>query len=135
MSVVAIRLALQTALNQMTPALATVWGNKAHTPAQGVPFQRVAVVFAQPDNAEISASYVQEGFLQATLCYPENQGPDLAEARADLIRTTFYRGRSLPPKSGIVTTISLTPEIMAGFHDGDRYCVPVRAPFFAPVQI
>lgn len=133
MSVVAIRAALETALAAMSPALSTAYENKAHTPVTGTPYQRVAIMFARPDNEELSAAHVAQGFMQVTLFYPENAGPSAASTRAELIRTTFYRGRSMTPVSGVAVTVFTTPEIMPGYVDGDRYCIPVRVRFRAPV--
>ncbi|MDO8800049.1 phage tail terminator-like protein [Phenylobacterium sp.] len=133
MSVVAIRAALETALAAISPALATAAENVAYTPTPGTPYQRAAVLFARPDNQELSAAHVAQGFMQTTLCYPTNAGPGAASTRAELIRTTFYRGRSLTPVSGVTVTVFTTPEIMPGYVDGDRYCIPVRVYFRAPV--
>ncbi len=135
MSVVAIRSALETALSAISPSLATTFENKAYTPVTGTPFQKAAVLFARPNNDEVSRAHLAQGFMQVTLCYPTNAGPGAASARAELIRTTFYRGRSLTPVSGVTTNISDTPEIMPGFDDPGiaRYCVPVRVRFFAQV--
>lgn len=133
MSVVAIRAALETALAAMSPAVSTAYENKAFTPVLGTPYQRVAIMFARPVNIENTASHMEQGFMQVTLAYPENSGPGAAATRAELIRTAFYRGRCIV--SGSVTVVlDATPEVMPGFVDGDRYCVPVRVRFFANIQ-
>jgi hypothetical protein len=57
--------------------------------------------------------------------YPLQTGPAQAEARAELIRATFYRGASFT--SGSVTVnIEDVPEVSSGREDGDRWAVPVR---------
>ncbi|UPT53203.1 hypothetical protein [Synechococcus phage Yong-M4-211] len=87
---------------------------------------------AQPRNDEVSRSHVEQGLFQITLRYPQNTGPAAAAARANLIRATFYRGASFT--SGSVTvTVNRTPEILPAFTEGDRYVVPVRVPFEAPI--
>ena len=53
-----------------------------------------------------------------------------AEARAELIRDTFYRGRTFTA-SGVSVTIERTPEIAPAITEPDRYVVPVRVRFFA----
>ena len=133
MSRVAIRAALETALNAMSPALATAWENRPYTPEAGTPYQRVNVLFARPVNSEISRAFEQDGFMQVTLLYPPDAGPGDAAARADLLTTTFYRGRSLT-SGGVTVTILYTPETLPGFRDGDRYAVPVRVPFHAEIS-
>lgn len=132
MSVVAVRAALETALDGMTPALATQYENAAFTPTTGTPYQIAALLFAQPRNDEVSASWVEQGLFQITLRYPLNVGPAAAAARANLIRQTFYRGASFT--SGSVTvTVARTPEILPAYTESDRYAIPVRVPFSAPI--
>ncbi len=132
MSIVAVRAALETALDGMSPALATQYENAPFTPTPGTAYQAVALLTAQPRNDEVSASHVEQGLFQITLRYPQNTGPAAAAARANLIRATFYRGASFT--SGSVTvTVNRTPEILPAFTEGDRYVVPVRVPFEAPI--
>lgn len=134
MSVAAIRAALESALAAVTPTIATAWENAEFTPTPGTPYQRVYVLFAEPANTEISRSYMEQGFMQVSLAYPLNGGPGPAAARAELLRSIFYRGRSLLA-AGVTTTIERTPEIAPGQFDGDRYVVPVRIRFFAHIPV
>jgi len=138
MSLVAVRSALQGALDAISPAIATAWENvpfDASTDvAIGSPYQRVNLLLARPDDDEISRSnYVERGILQIMLCYPKDAGAEPAAARALLIRQAFYRGRSIV--SGSVTvTIFTTPEIAPALIEGDRYAVPVSVRFTAPIN-
>lgn len=134
MSALKVRNALETALNGMSPALATAWENHAYTPVAGTPYQRVTVLLAEPVNAEIGRSglYMEQGFMQVDLAYPLNAGANAATTRAELIRTTFYRGASFTA-SGVTVTVERTPEIMPGRVDEDRFVVPVRIRFYAHV--
>ena len=134
MSSVAVRSALETALAAMTPSVATAYENVAFSPTPGTAYQRVNVLLTTPLNDELSRSYEERGFMQVTLCYPLNVGPGTAATRAELIRSTFYRGRTLSA-SGVTVLINLTPEILPAFVDGDRFCVPVRVPFKAPITV
>lgn len=132
MSIVAVRAALETALDGMSPALATQYENAPFTPTPGTAYQAVNLLTAQPRNDEVSRNHVEQGLFQITLRYPQNTGPAAAAARANLIRATFYRGASFT--SGAVTvTVNRTPEILPAFTEGDRYVVPVRVPFEAPI--
>lgn len=135
MSAVSCRAALEFALNAISPALSSAWENDAFTPVTGTPFQRVNLLLARPINEEDGARHIEHGFMQVTLCYPQNAGPSAAATRAELIRDTFYRGAGFT--SGSVTVrIDATPEIMPGYIDAAiaRYCVPVRVRFFAPIE-
>jgi len=134
MSAVAIRAALETALNAMTPALPIAWENVPYVPTTGAAYQRATLLFAQPDNATMGDDFYREqGFFQIDLCYPRDTGPLAANSRATLIRTAFARGSSFT-KSGIVTTVSNTPEIRPAFIDGDFYIVPIRVRFFSNIN-
>ena len=50
MSITAIRATLESALDGMTPALATAWENMPFTPITGIPYQRAYLMDADPDN-------------------------------------------------------------------------------------
>lgn len=131
-----VRDAMQAALATMSPPIDTVWENRVegpYNPQPGVPYQRVDLDYAAPVNSEVSASFIEQGFLQVRLCYPDKQGPAPLEARFALIRSTFYRGRSLDPVGGVVTTISRTPELGPVLDEPGRYCRPVRIYFHAHV--
>lgn len=132
MSLAAVRAALETALQTITPALTTHHENVPFTPTPGTPYQSVALLVAQPRNDEVSRSWVEQGLFQITLRYPVGTGPATATARAALIRQTFYRGASFAA-SGVVVSIVRTPEILPAFVDGDRFALVVRVPFEAPI--
>ena len=135
MSAVHVRAALEAALQAITPSIATAFENDTSTPpAPATPYQRVNVLFSTPANLENTASYEERGFMQVTLCYPLKTGPGGATARAELIRAAFPRGRNLTA-GGVITLIPNTPEIMPGFVDGDRFCVPVRIRFSAQISV
>ena len=125
MSISAIRSTLESALDGMAPAIQTAWQNVPFTPVVGTPYQRASLLLAEPDNQEKGASFQEQGFLQVDLCYPQSVGANTAEARAELLRTTFKRGTSLA--NGIL--ISHTPEVKTAYNDGDRFVIPVRIRF------
>lgn len=140
MSAVLIRTALETALAAMSPALATVWENSEYrnaageisAPAEGTPYQQVWLMFAEPDNPEISNGYTERGILQIDLRYPLKKGPVPASARAELIRTSFKRGNAYAA-SGVTVQIERTAEISPGRVEEDRYVIPVRVRFFSNI--
>jgi len=134
MSATKVRAGLETALAAMSPAITTAYENKVFAGVPGTAYQRVNVLFAEPLNEEMTASYTERGIMQVTLCYPADTGPGAAVARAELIRTTFKRGASFTA-SGVTTRIVRTPEIRPAFNDADRFCVPVTIRFEASVQV
>lgn len=131
MSIVKVRAALETALNSMSPALATAWENNAFTPpASTVAYQKAFVLPATPDNPEYGSSYSENGIFQITLMFPLQTGTGAAAERAELLRATFPRGASFI-NSGVTVRIMRTPEISAGTVEGDRFSVPVKVRFSA----
>lgn len=133
MSAVNIRRALQTALDGITPALTTVYENQAGTPpATGTAYQRAFLLFAEPDNATYGDTYQEQGILQVDLMYPEGTGPAAADARVELLRSTFNRGASFT-FGGTTVTIQRTPEKMPARNEGGRYIQSVRIRFFAHI--
>lgn len=134
MSMTAIRAALETKLNAMTPALATARENLPYTPIAGTAYQALFLMPATPENPTMGDGYYREqGIFQVSLFYPLQAGPKAATDRAILIRTAFKRGTSLV--SGTTTVrIDKTPEIGQGRVDGDRWMVPVKIRWFAGIN-
>lgn len=133
MSVVAIRAALETALNGMSPALSAAWENAQFVPVAGTAYQQVHVLFATPSNREFGDRYQETGYMQVKLMYPLSVGTSAIAARAQLLRTTFKRGNTFA-SGGVTTMITETPEIAPGAVEGDRYGVPVKIRFVAQVN-
>ena len=129
MSTVSIRAALESALNAITPALATAFENVSfEATAESVPYQIAHVIFARPDNMEIGRSHQELGYLQVKLMYPIRTGSLAAMARAELLRTTFYRGSTVT-SGGVVVNIIETPEITPSGIEESRYSVIVKIRF------
>jgi hypothetical protein len=131
MSQAAVRSALENRLNAMAPSLATAWENVSFAPpAVTVPYQKSHVLFARPDNAEWGKGRFEQGYLQVTLMYPQNQGSINAAARAKAIGDWFPKALTLT-HSGINTSINKPAEVGNGVPDGDRWSLVVRVPFHA----
>lgn len=130
MSLPLVRIALESALVAMSPALSTAWDNADFTPAVGTPYQQIHLMPAAPDNPEIGGLAREQGIFSVRLMYPLGAGPAAAEARAGLIRSTFYRGASFT-SGGVTAVIERTPEIAPGRAEEDRWVVPVRIRFYA----
>ena len=131
MTAVLIRAALEVALAAMAPTLPSAWENSPYSPIVGTPYARVNMLFAEPDNSEMgNARYTERGYLQVSLAYPLDTGPGAATTRAELIRSTFYRGASFI-SGGVTVQIEKTPEIAPGRVEEDRFVVPVKIRFYA----
>ena len=133
MSLVSVRIALESALAAMSPSLGTAWENAPYSPTVGTPYQRVFLMAAEPANDEYGQRHTEQGILQVSLAYPLGAGPSAATTRAELIRSTFYRGASFT-SGGVTVTISRTPEIAPGRVEEDRWVVPVRVRFHAHIE-
>lgn len=144
MSIVNVRAALETAALAISPALDTVMQSGvfvlasgsaaagAYKPQADRPYQRLYLIPAAPDDREISSRFIERGAFQVSLFYPGFKGPGLAEARAELVRAAFYRGRTLTA-GGLQTHITNVPEIGPGMEDGDRWMVPVSIRYRAEI--
>jgi hypothetical protein len=136
MTALLVRSALEVALAAMTPALSTAYENAPFTPVAGTPYQRVTLLLAEPANVQFGPGYTEQGFLQVDLNYPLDGTPSAtggskpATARAEAIRSTFYRGASFTA-SGVTVNIERTPEIMPARVEEDRFIVPVRIRFYS----
>lgn len=129
MSQVAIRAALEQALEAITPALSTAWENVAFSPpAASVSYQRAVVMFAEPANTECGRSHQEQGVFKVTLMYPIQLGDAAARARSALVMAAFYRGRTVT-SAGVTVTITKTPYVKGGTVDGDRWAVPIDITF------
>lgn len=133
MTLAAVRVALETAVGAMQPALLTAWENRSYSPTPGVPYQAIHLLPAEPMNSEIgNARHTESGIFHIRLCYPKGTGSAAAIARAELIRSTFYRGATFS-SSGVTVHVETTPEIAPGRVEEDRYVVPVRVRFYAHI--
>ena len=126
MSITSVRAALETKLNAITPSLATAWQNIGYTPVTGTPYQACFVMPAIPSNPTLGDDFYREqGIFQISLFYPLLEGAQDAEARAQLIRTTFKRGTAMTSGS-VSVLVNTTPEIGQGRADDDRWHIPVK---------
>ena len=133
MSISSIRIALETHLNTISPAILTVYENVPFTPVTGVPYQKVFLLPATPANPTMGDGYYREqGIFQVTLLYPLQAGPKTAADRAEKIREAFKRGTTLTSGS-IQVIIDRTPEISQGRVDGDRWSVPCKIRWFSSI--
>lgn len=126
MSIKSIRAALMKRLSSLSPTMETAKPNTNFTPpAANVPYQRVDLIPAQPDNIVQGAKvFFERGIFQVLLCYPKGVGSKDADARADALQAHFKRGTTLV-QGGISVLITATPHIGGEVPDPDRFCIPV----------
>ena len=133
MSLSLIRQAFEKRLAQLSPALSTAFENVQFTPVPNVPYQRVNLLPAAPDNSiQGATNYFERGLFQITLCYPQGVGAGAAEANAQLLRTHFKRGSALLEEDLTITVIE-TPKVAPARLEGDRYEIPISVAFQALV--
>lgn len=130
MSLFKIRAALETALNNMSPALATAWENTPFNPVSGVPYQQVFIDPAEPYHQEFGQLYEQSGIFQINLRYPLQNGIAEAQTRGELVQGIFKRGLSFS-SDGVTVTIQKTPAIGRGAVVDNRWFLPIRIYFYA----
>lgn len=133
MTTALIAQALEIKLDAMLPALATAWENTRFTPTVETPYQAPYLLWNAPiDSGFGDGIKRQAGYMQVKLCYPLGVGRATALARAEALRSHFYRGLSLV--NGAVTVIiDRTPVIEKGYISGDRYVIDVFVYFFADI--
>ncbi len=127
-----VRAALETALNAISPAIATVYESTDYTPVSGTAYQKVFFRFATPVNIEWGSRHQEVGYMQVDLLYPALVGTATANTRIELLRSTFSRGSSFV-SSGVTVNIINTPSIKGGNIEADRWVVSVIINFSAQI--
>lgn len=112
----------------------TAWENmNFKSPPPNVPFQKVDLLPAQPDNNTLGSGHYREvGIYQITLMYPAGVGPGAAAARAELIRSTFSRGASFS-YIGITVRLDRTAQIMTPQIEQETYKLPIQISYWADI--
>ena len=134
MSALSVKKAIETAINGISPAIATVFENTPYTPVVDTPYQQVWFVGFIPSNPEYGASHQLKGYCQIDLMYPLLNGSGIALTRAELIKSVF-KYKSTFIADGISVNICETPEISSGRNDGDRWKVCVKIYYSAWVIV
>ena len=130
MSYVAIRSALEQRLNSLMPAIPIAWENVSFTPV-ATGYQRINILPSETRNPTFGGGMVMEsGIMQVSLCYPVGNGAATAAARAEELRTWFYRGLSLT-ESNVTVIIDKTPSIAPAQYEPGLYVIPVSIHFYS----
>lgn len=132
----AIRAALGTRLQLLSPAIPLAWPNSAYTPVVGTPFARVAFLPGLTSNPTMGAGSLDvkryNGLMQVALFYPINTGEGDPRRKADAVIALFPRGLTLNA-SGIDVHIDYTPSAAPGFTQDAWYVLPVSVYYRADV--
>ncbi len=126
MSLPQIRRALEKHLAALTPGVPTAWDNVSFSPpADGSVYQEARFVPNEPNGEMMdSLTYIEQGFMQVALFYPQGKGPRDAENRVDALRTHFRRGTTLV-EGGVSTIITRVPTVAAAVPADGQWRVPV----------
>jgi hypothetical protein len=128
-----IRKALTEHLKLLTPTFPTQIENSAFVPTANVPFQRVAMLYANPDNQTLGCNFYKElGIMQIDLCYPTGKLNSDCQSKADEVRAHFQRGTLLSYDGQNVRVMTTPSKFTLGIRD-DRYVVAVSISYSADV--
>lgn len=133
MSETNIEIALLARLKAMLPAISTAWPNMGFTPVTGTPWQRVAVLRAEPLAAfhgSTGKPVYRSGILSVTLFYPPEQGSGAAMTRAEAIVAHFPRALSLS-QGDTSLRIADEPRILPALPEAAWYALPVHIPYYS----
>lgn len=111
----------------------TEWENTSFSPIVDVPWQRVSVMFAEPDAPSMGSSMRREvGFLQITLFYPKQIGTADINDRIEMIMSLFKRGATFV-KDSVKVVVNKPPMRIKLGEQGQSYAVAVRIPFYSDI--
>jgi Bacteriophage related domain of unknown function len=133
MSIVKIRAALETALAAVNPAISIAYENTAFVPAIGVPYCKLFLLMAPPDNPTMGDGYhLERGIFQITLMYPLQSGSLDAATQAEVLKATFKRGSSLS-NGGVTVKVLSSPATGSAQIDGERFALPIKVSWSAEI--
>jgi hypothetical protein len=133
MSVVKISAAFEKKLATIASNLATAYENVSYSPVEGIPYQRVRLLPAAPENPTLGDGYYREvGFFEIILFYPINKGRGAAQLKAEAIKAHFARGLAMT-ESGLTVKVMRTPIVGSAVQDDKNYILPISINYFAEV--
>jgi hypothetical protein len=120
-----IKIAIEKALDTVTPTLATVRENVSYQPIVGTPYQRIWFMDLIPTSPEITKSHQLESYFQIDLLYKLENGTKDISTRAALIEAVFKKGLSFS-HNGQIVNITKPAIIERGRVEGDRWKVCIK---------
>lgn len=128
-----VRELLEVRVNTVSGGIKTAFENLVFTPNNGVPWQKVEVLWARTDNPTMGDGFRRlQGILQVMLAFPQNAGVPAATEQAALLILGFKRGTTMIDGTTRVL-IDASPWISKGMPDGAWQKTPVSIPFLADV--
>jgi hypothetical protein len=129
----AVRRALEKRLASLATNIATAIENGSYTPTEGVPYQRLALLRAEPESLTMGRRLTREhGIFQVSLMYPTGEGPGDAEAQAQLVKDHFKCPLTLVEGNVNVFIVDAV-KVSTGFVIDSRFMVPVSIPWHANI--
>jgi hypothetical protein len=126
-----VRIALETQLATITPALPCAWENVAFVPpAPSSPYLAAFLLFANPENREMGAGHFLIGIFQVNCVYQLGSGTSAAVTRAMAIKAAFPKAATFS-SSGVNVQITAPGAIGNGSSDGVVWSHPIKLPFKA----
>lgn len=124
MSVLKTQRGLIKHLDTLSPALPTAYEGLSFTPTTST-YQRLQFKINSPDDPVLGTGYSRERIeMQIFVNAPTNKGTGEVLARAELLRTHFKKGLTIP-EDGILIHVLKTPQISGTIAVGDRIICPV----------
>lgn len=131
MSERAIRKALEDHLLTMAGSLPLAVENGSYEPTEGVPYQRAAVLRAEPEAVTMGRKLTKEhGIFQVTLMFPEGEGTGDAEEYAKLIKARFKPVQAITA-DGVKVQLTEAVHVVSGFPSSGRWAVPISIQWMA----
>lgn len=120
-------------LASISPSIEIAYEAVSFTPVAGVPYQRVQLIPARPQNPTLGQNYYREkGTYQILLCYPGNLGTTDILDRAELTRSFFKQGTSFT-EAGTTVIVVGTPYVGGANIVQDRLVLPIIINYTAEV--
>lgn len=111
----------------------TAWENVAFATNNPLPFQKIILMPATPENPTMGDGFYREvGMIQITLVWPGGLGTKAVTDRAGLIKSTFARGSTFEA-DGITVRVLRTPAILTGSVVDNSFLLPVRIQYQADI--
>lgn len=120
-----IKRASERRLLAITPSVATSFEAIEFNPPVDLMYQRCQFMILPPDDPAFPPGYYRERVqMQVFVADTKGHGTTAANERAELIRSTFFKGLSYTENSIHIRVLE-TPQIQSAFISQDRVIVPV----------
>lgn len=126
--------AMERVLLAITPSIPTAFESVDFEPPVSTMYQRCQFMINPPDDPVFTAGYHRENIqMQVFVTDTKGHGTTAANTRAELIRSTFYKGRTWIEGSTRIHILR-TPQMQSAFAVQDRIVIPVLINLVAEVS-